>query len=127
MSIGAKDVSVAEIFKDLSQQTGIPIENMLKTEERITIQFTDLPMAEAVARLANVLIFYDKILPIHISSDRQVVVSAKGKGVSATGLKPALPTVRLENLRRLRPQSLRVCLGPVQAFRSAREKTRKKN
>jgi hypothetical protein len=42
------------------RQAGIQIENRLKTDEKITVQFSDVPLAEAVARLANVMLVYDK-------------------------------------------------------------------
>jgi hypothetical protein len=129
VSIGAKDVSVAEILKDLSQQTGIPIENTLRTEERITIQFSDLPMAEAVASLANVLIFYDKD-PGDPTSPRivKIVVTAKGKGVSAAGLEPTnVSGAGGDAVKIPAPKPFEFVLDPSKPSQVPEKKTRKKN
>ena len=129
VSIGAKDVSVAEIFKDLSQQTGIPIENTLRTEERITIQFSDLPMAEAVARLANVLIFYDKNTADPTSPRIvKIVVSAKGKEVSTTAVKPDPAAGAVgEPEKTPAPKPFEFVLDPSKPSQAPEKKTRKEN
>jgi hypothetical protein len=129
VSIEAKDVSVAAILKELSRQTGIPIENKIRTEEKITIQSSDLTVAEAVASLANALIFYDKD-PGDPTSPRivKIVVTAKGKGVSAAGLDPTnVSGAGGDAVKTPAPKPFEFVLDPSKPSQAPEKKTKKKN
>ncbi len=75
VSIEVKDARIAHIFCEIGKQTGILMEIPEAFDDRITIQFNHVPLAEAMARLANVAIFYHS--NASLSTITRVVVSPK--------------------------------------------------
>jgi hypothetical protein len=79
MWLDESDASLATIFDEMVRQSRILLVNRLSREEKITIQFSDVPLAEALSRLADIAIVYAedvgrekmRILKITVSNRKQ--------------------------------------------------------
>ncbi len=93
VSVQAKDASLQAILRDLANQAGFGINTDLATDTRVTMDFTEVPLREAVKRLTE-----GSGTVVQFSEDpqgiQQVILMSQGSAVPARREAEVEPQVR---------------------------------
>jgi type II secretory pathway component GspD/PulD (secretin) len=92
VSLEANEAPVAKIFEEIGKQAGIVVDSNIGPEEKITIQFDQTPLEEAMKRLAkNVSFSYAQDSNKKNPRITKVVVLAEGKQSAPALKRPEAP------------------------------------